>query len=99
MTTVPAPSFVEATASATGASESTIERNARRGRLGDDVLRRLAGTKLDTGVGLDSLLALSVDGVLTPEGEAKLVAAEAARDAPAPAALRGARFEVPARLC
>jgi hypothetical protein len=70
-------SFVEATAAATGQAESTVRQNARRGRLGEDVLRRLAGTSLDTGVGLDSLLALSEDGedgvlTLTPEKRSTL---------------------------
>jgi hypothetical protein len=46
--------FTEATAAATGLSESTVRQNARRGRLGEDVLRRLAKTTLDTGVGLDA---------------------------------------------
>jgi hypothetical protein len=96
-------SFTEATATATGSSVRTVETNARRGRLGADALLRIAGTALDTGVGLDSLLALSVEGeltrTLTPEGEAMLVAAEAARDAPRKKAAHLARSGPVGRRC
>ena len=39
-------------------SERTVRQNAQRGTLGEEVLRRVGGTRLNTGAGLDALLAL-----------------------------------------
>jgi ParB-like chromosome segregation protein Spo0J len=51
--------FTQATAEATGASERTIQREAERGeKIGEEVLRKVAGTSLDKGEELDGLARL-----------------------------------------
>jgi hypothetical protein len=52
--------FTKATSEATGTAERTIQRDAARGeKLGDDVLKKVAGTSLDKGEELDALAKLS----------------------------------------
>lgn len=52
--------FTKATSDATGASERSIQREARRGEaLGEASLRAVAGTSLDKGEELDALAALT----------------------------------------
>jgi ParB-like chromosome segregation protein Spo0J len=55
-----APAFATATAAITGAAERTIQRGVARARaLGPELLQRIAGTSLDSGVELDALAALA----------------------------------------
>lgn len=51
--------FTKATADATGSSERTVQREAERGeKIGEEALRKVAGTSLDKGEELDALAKL-----------------------------------------
>jgi hypothetical protein len=55
-----APAFATATAAITGAAERTVQRGVARARaLGPELLQRVTGTSLDSGVELDALAALT----------------------------------------
>lgn len=54
--------FTKATADATGTSERTVQREAERGeKIGEEGLRRVAGTSLDKGDELDALARLPAE--------------------------------------
>ena len=57
----PSPRFTKETAEKTGASERTIQRDARRGKVLEKVLSRVVGTSLDANKELDALVELPED--------------------------------------